>query len=222
MYIDNRSKIFNILFSVNTNTRKAAFWMLSYILFEPSLVDIIRNETEAAFEDGAVNTDFLSSSCPRLKGIWDEVIRLTAFSASVRFLTEDTKVGGKILRKGNRVVIPYRQLHFDSSVFGKDVAEFQSQRFIDQPSLTRHNSWRPFGGGSTQCPGRFMAHQATVVFVAMVLRRFDVLVHPKAQSFPLAEEGNPVLGLMDHMAGSDLQIKLIQRSGNDKKSRSDC
>lgn len=185
--------------------------MLSYILFEPALLDIIRDETEPAFQDGAANAGYLSSSCPRLKGIWDEMIRVTSFSASVRFLTEDTKIGGKILRKGNRVIIPYRQLHFDDNVFGKDVAEFQSERFIHQPSLTRHNSWRPFGGGSTQCPGRFMAHQATVVFVAMVLRRFDVVIHPKTQGFPIAEEGNPVLGLMDLSAGSDLQIKLTRR-----------
>lgn len=179
------------------------------MLFEPQLVQIVREETKSAFkEDGSIDGDFLMNSCPRLKGIWQETVRLTAFSSSIRYITEDTVIGGKILRKGNRVVVPYRQLHFDTSVFGQDVTEFDSERFIKQPSLTRHPSWRPFGGGTTQCPGRFVAEQAAVVFVAMVLNRFHVELFPSRQTFPLPEEGNPVLGLMDPRKGYDLQVKL--------------
>jgi cytochrome P450 len=186
--------------------------MFSYMLFEPSLLQIVREETNPAFkEDGSVDGDYLMNNCPRLKGIWQETVRLTAFSSSIRYITDDTVIGGKILRKGNRVVIPYRQLHFDKTVFGDDVAEFQSDRFIKQPSLTRHPSWRPFGGGSTQCPGRFVAEQAAVSFVAMVLHRFDITLSPGNQPFPLPEEGNPVLGLMDPRKGYDLQVELSPR-----------
>ena len=167
--------------------------------------------TQSCFLDGSIDGDYIMNACPRLKGIWQETVRLTAFSSSIRYITEDTLIGGRILRKGNRVVIPYRQLHFDTGVFGPDVAEFQSERFIKQPSLTRHPSWRPFGGGSTQCPGRFVAEQAAVVFVAIVLHRFDITLAPPTQSFPLPEEGNPVLGLMDPKKGCDLQVRLHSR-----------
>lgn len=186
--------------------------MFSYMLFEPELLDVVRKETKPAFKnDGSIDGDYLMNECPRLKGIWQETVRLTAFSSSIRYITDDTVIGGKVLRKGNRVIVPYRQLHFDQSVFGKDVSEFKSERFIKQPSLTRHASWRPFGGGATQCPGRFVAEQAAVVFVAMVLKRFDITLAPSKQPFPLPEEGNPVLGLMDPRKGYDLQVRLSAR-----------
>lgn len=181
------------------------------MLWQPELLHIVREETRVAFSTDEIDVDHIVNSCPRFKGIWDETIRLTAFSSSVRYITEDTVIGGKILRKGNRVVIPYRQLHFDESVFGKSVSEFQSDRFIKEPGLTRHASWRPFGGGSTQCPGRFVAKQSVMTFVALVLHRFEIEIYPASQGFPLAEEGNPVLGLMDLKEGSDLKIKLTRR-----------
>lgn len=182
------------------------------MIWQPGLLDIVREETKVAFVTGEIDVEYIVNSCPRFKSIWDETIRLTAFSSSVRYITEDTVIGGKILRKGNRVVIPYRQLHFDESVFGKSVSEFQSERFIKDPGLTRHASWRPFGGGATQCPGRFVAKQSVMTFVALVLHRFEIEKSPASQGFPVAEEGNPVLGLMDPKEGSDLVIKLTRRA----------
>lgn len=146
----------NNTLSINTNTRKACFWMLAYIIYQPELIDIIRTETEAAFShDGYVDFHYLNDSCPQFGAIWSETIRMTAYSASVRHLTEDTIIGGKTLRKSNRVMIPYRQLHFNEDVFGKDVNDFDPKRFLKDDSLQRSPSWRPFGGGITMCPGRF-------------------------------------------------------------------
>lgn len=59
------------------------------------------------------------------------------------------------------------------------------------------------------CPGRFVAKQAVVSFVAMALNRFDMeLAEP--QSFPVAEEGNPVLGIMANK--TDLKVRLSRRA----------
>lgn len=182
------------------------------MLFEPELLDIVREETKPAFTNGKIDAKYIADSCPRLKGIWDETIRLTAFSASVRTIIDDTPVGGKILRKGNKLMIPYRELHFDENVFGKGVTEFQSERFIKEPGLTRHPSWRPFGGGNTQCPGRFAARQSAAVFVAMALHRYDIEMCPGNQAFPQPEEGNPSLGIMDTKEGSDLRLRLTKRT----------
>lgn len=198
--------------ATNTNTRKACSWMISYIIFYPELIDIVRIETDRAFDnDGRVNFHYLNESCPRLSAIWNETIRLTTSSASVRHLSADTIIGGKILRKNNRVMIPYRQLHFNEEVFGKDVHRFDPDRFLKNEALQRSSSWRPFGGGITMCPGRFVAKQAVVTEVAMLLRRFDVeLVEPGP--FPRFEEGKPVLGIMSNKKGDDPLIRLRKRS----------
>ena len=133
---------------------------------------------------------------------------LSAFSASVFHVTENIVIGGKLLRKGSRLMIPYRQLHFDESVFGSDIQSFKSDRFLKDNNLTRGGSWRPFGGGTTQCPGRFAAKQVVVSFVATVLRRFHVQVDDP-QEFPKGQLGKPVLGIM--ASKGELQVRISPR-----------
>lgn len=94
--------------SINTNTRKACFWMFAYMIYTPDLIDIIRKETAPAFANGSVDVHYLNEKCPQLTSVWMETIRMSAFSASVRYVVRETTIGGKILRRGNRVVIPYR------------------------------------------------------------------------------------------------------------------
>lgn len=187
--------------------------MLAYMLSEPELFHIIREETRPVFQDGefqSSNIRYLEENCPRLNGIWDETMRLSAYSSSVRYVIKDTIIGGKLLRQGNRVMIPNRQLHFDEKVFGKNVHDFNSTRFLDNDGLIRSGSWRPFGGGSTICPGRFIAKQSAITFIAMMLQRFDIEPAGK-EKFPRIEEGNPVLGIMSTKGGDDISVKLSLR-----------
>ena len=193
---------------INTNTPKGAFWMLAYILHNPTLIPLIRTEIAPAFNSNTIDLHYLTSSCPQLKSIWLETLRLSSASASVRFITQDTFIDGKLLRRGNRLMIPYRQLHFNESVFGDDVNSFDPMRFANKEHLTRSASWRPFGGGQTLCPGRFVAQQTILSFVAMILHNFDFdLAFP--QEFPRADEGRPVLGIMGSL--DDVAIRISRR-----------
>ncbi|KAM0247338.1 hypothetical protein ACHAQJ_009895 [Trichoderma viride] len=194
---------------INTNTRKAAFWLLSYMLHTPSLVQVIRDETKGAFnENGKVNLEYLHHKCPQLDAMWNETIRMTAYAASVRFITEDTIIGGKILRKGNRLMIPYRQLHFD--IFGKTAGSFDHDRFLKNRNLTQNSNWRPFGGGNTMCPGKYMAKRSVLLFIAMLLQRFDIEMDGY-QPIPAADEGKPVLGIMSIKDNKDLRVRVTAR-----------
>ena len=179
--------------------------MIAHIVCIPNLVEIIRHETEAAIVDGVLDHDSLCNSCPRLNGIWLEVLRLSAASSTMRFITEDTTIGGKVLRRGNKVMISARQLHFDHAVFGNDVSQFDSTRFLCKSSLQRSSSFRPFGGGATLCPGRFLAKEMIMMFIAIFLHRFDVeLAMP--QRFPKLEETKPTIGIVT--GNDDLLLRL--------------
>ncbi|KAL8977952.1 MAG: hypothetical protein Q9205_006351 [Flavoplaca limonia] len=199
-----------IYWGINTNTRKASFWMLAYLTQNPRLLEHIRHETEPAFDNGVLSVDYLKNSCPLLDAIWNETLRHSAYSASVRHITEDTIIGGKTLRKGNRLMIPYRQLHFDESVFGEDAHVFEPERFEKNPKLLRSASWRPFGGGITMCPGRHVAKESVAIFIAMVLRRFNI-EFVKDQVFPRGAEGTPVLGIMNIEDGEDPLVSITPR-----------
>lgn len=171
----------------------------------------VRDETAGAFkQDGNIDLDHLHDKCPQLDTMWNETIRMSAYSASVRFITEDTVIGGKILRKGNRLMIPYRQLHFNESVFGNGISEFRPERFTEKTNLTKSSNWRPFGGGVTMCPGRYVAKRSVLLFVAALLHRFDIEMDGH-QAMPAAEEGKPVLGIMSIKDGQDLRVRLKVR-----------
>lgn len=71
--------------------------MLSYALFEPGLLELIRTETAAAFVNGSLDFHYLERSCPRLQGLWLEVLQLTVSSSSIRYITKDMTIGGKLL-----------------------------------------------------------------------------------------------------------------------------
>lgn len=197
---------------VNSNTYKMCFWIFSYILYYPKFLNAIREETRAACEgrDDVDMTHLLERS-PYLNAVFDEVMRLTNSSSSIRRVDAEVRIGGLKLREGTNVLIPYRQLHFNENAFGDDVRMFNPDRFLRNKSLNRNPSYRPFGGGSTYCPGRFIARQEVVAFVALVLYRYDITLAGSDAGFPAIEEMKPCLGVMGPVDGTDLPIKLSLR-----------
>lgn len=179
------------------------------MLFAPGLVESIRKETEPAFRDGNFDGSYVYNSCPRLNSLWLETLRVSATSTTVRNITSNTTVGGKLLSKGSKLFISARQLHF-SSDFDDNIDEFDPDRFIRNPGLSRSPAFRPFGGGATQCPGRFLAKHMVLSFVALLLNRFDVSL-ARPQSLPKYQESKPAIGITS--GDSDLEVRLEERTG---------
>lgn len=205
---------------MNTNTFKLCFWVLSYLLHDAKLLEAIRAETAQTFSNDAVELDQLMNHCPKLEAVFSEVMRLTAASASLRKVVGPTRIGNKILRPGNRILVPYRQLHYDEDVFGGDVSDFDPERFLRNKDLKNHPSFRPFGGGANYCPGRFIARQEVNYFVAIVLSRFDVRLAERTEfiqkggivhHLPKRAESKPCLGIMGPDDGEDVIIDVKQR-----------
>lgn len=168
------------------------------------------NETAPAFDNDQPNIKYLVEQCPLLKSIWLESLRLHSGITSVRHISEDTVIGGKVLRRGKKVMISGRQLHLDETVFGKDAQLFDPQRFFQNPNLEHHLSFRPFGGGATLCPGRILAKHVVFAFVALALHRFDIqLAMP--QAFPRCDAKDAGFGIT--MSRDDLLLRLRTRRG---------
>lgn len=191
------------------------FWIFSYILYYPKFLHAIREETRAACEgrDDVDMTHLLERS-PTINAVFDEVMRLSNSSSSIRRVDSEVRIGGLKLRKGTNVLIPYRQLHFNEDAFGSDVRVFNPDRFLRNKSLSRSQSYRPFGGGSTYCPGRFIARQEVVAFVALVLYRYDITLAEPDAGFPAIEEMKPCLGVMGPVEGVELPVKLSLRKSS--------
>ena len=204
---------------INGNAYKLCFWILSYALHDEKLLASIRDEVGPVVNEGLTSLEYRLEHCARLDSVYNEVLRLTASSSSIRTVLSTTEIGGKQLRSGTKVLIPYRQLHFNEDVWGPDAKIFDPERFLKNKELARNSSFRPFGGGTTYCPGRFLAKREVMTFVALLLHRFDISLAanpalPASKdkttkpAFPRLEEQKPCLGIMGPAKGHDVCLRV--------------
>ncbi|KAI0859747.1 cytochrome P450 [Xylaria cubensis] len=220
---------FTVYWGATTNTRKAAFWLLAYVIDTPGLLAALREETAGAMDkaghlDLGILHDAQQNGC--FEAVWNETIRMSAYAASVRYIARDTIIGGKVLRQGRRLMIPYRQLHFDENVFGPEVNEFRPARFgfdvsgkeknkkpegLGLKATTGGDSWRPFGGGVTLCPGRYIAKRSVHIFIALLLSRYDIK-SVGSKAVPEVEMRRPVFGIMSVKEDAEqVRVELTAR-----------
>ena len=200
--------------SVNGNMHKVSFWIMAYLLHAPPLLEAIRDETARGITDDTPDIPYLVENCPRLEAIFHEVLRIYTSNSLMRHVTATTRLGGKVLQKGRNVMVPYRLLHYDQSVWGDDVSTFDPERFLRSKELARGPSFKPFGGGQHLCPGRFLAKQAIFAFVALALSRFDVCLDGDGggddgsfkQAFPHPGNLKPGLATLGPREGDDVFV----------------
>lgn len=189
-----------------------AFWVMAYIVADPSLQSSIQTETGQAFIDGTLHVPHLLKNSPILDSVYNEVLRLVNGAVSARKVIAPTEIGGKWLSKGHSILIPYRQLHFNPDVFGHDADDFNPRRFLHNKGLLHNPNFRPYGGGATYCPGRVLAAQEIYGFVAFLLHRFQVEMAPNERSifppFPQLDDRVPALGITGPKMGMDVFVTL--------------
>jgi cytochrome P450 len=172
----------------------------------------LRNEVEPLFtedsSDTTIELDKNWEGIPLLSALYHEALRVCTSSITVRNVVEDCKIGKTLLQKGSRVIIPYRQQMLNEKVFGEFPSEFNPNHFLQNPDLVKDPSFRPFGGGTSYCPGRFIAQKEILTLVAVLFGKLNVELCDMEQSFPAMETKKPCLGVMGPVAGDNLWVKL--------------
>lgn len=108
--------------------------------------------------------------------------------------------------------MPYRQLHFQESVFGPRVQEFHPDRFLGDKSPGSTPDFKPFGGGVTYCSGRFVARREVLAFVALMFRRYDVSLADPKEALPRLDEQKPTLGVIGPVKGDETTVLIVSRA----------
>ncbi|KAL8939674.1 MAG: hypothetical protein Q9211_002625 [Gyalolechia sp. 1 TL-2023] len=206
------------LWVINGNVYKLCFWYIAYLINDSELLTAIRSEVDPAVSKGLQGLEARLEDCPRLVAAYHEALRCHTASASVRSVAAPTDLGDVVLDVGAKVLLPYRQLHFDASIFGSNVDEFQAERFFNNPELSKSPNFRPFGGGTTFCAGYHVARREVFTFAAIMIHRYDIWLAPTksgdAQQFPRCDVRKPSLGVLPPLAGDDMILNLRERCVN--------
>ena len=178
-----------VLWAIHANTIPATFWSLYYLLRHLEGLRAVRREfdglpAEAQRELDADTLDELRV----LDSAISEALRLSSGSLTIREALEpvtlETPSGAHSLRKGDRVCIAPFITHRDPEIF-ENPHQYQYDRFY-APSGRKQFYKRgqrvplplmPFGAGISMCPGRFFAMNEIKLFIAHVLRHWDIEAH---------------------------------------------
>ncbi|KAK8037681.1 hypothetical protein PG991_001027 [Apiospora marii] len=209
------SMILMIFWAAVSNEHNSCFWLLTNLLYDDSLMRLAQSETESAWKTGQLDIKTLCANCPNLDSIFNEVLRLNNTAAAARVVSQTVILGGKELRPGSTVVMPFRQLHLAEDAWGADVSEFRPSRFLERKSLARSPSFRPFGGGSSLCPGRTLVRHEVFGFLSVLLRRFHLSLATdksgKRPPFPRLNSITPSFGINGPVPGMDVIIHIAER-----------
>ncbi|PYH98110.1 cytochrome P450 [Aspergillus ellipticus CBS 707.79] len=210
---DRAAMLVMIYWAGDANAYKAAFWVLSYILYDPQLRKQVRQETAPAVgPDGGLDMAYLVDRCPRLSSIYHEVLRLTKRDVVFRQVVRDTQIGGKHLRKENYAMIASCQLHENCETYGADAVSFNPDRFLKQPELAHQPGFYPYGGGKYYCPGRYFATVEIYGFVALMLNHYQMELAVPGELFPRRDESLLTFGISRPVPGDDLHVRLTRRT----------
>ncbi|KAL8728925.1 MAG: hypothetical protein Q9181_005173 [Wetmoreana brouardii] len=199
----------------NANAFKVCFWLLTFLLHQPQTLEVIRAETQPSIINGKVNIVRLLQ-CTLLDAAFNETLRLTSGASSARTVVSSTPLRNKVLRKDTKLLMPYRQLHFQE-IFGPQVKEFRPERFLGKSDVGRSSEFKPFGGGITYCSGRFIAKREVMAFVALVLHQYNLELDDPKQALPRLDEQKPSLGVIGPVKGDDTSVVIRPRAVSAKR-----
>ncbi|KAF2478396.1 cytochrome P450 [Lindgomyces ingoldianus] len=201
-----------LFWPIQGNPWKVAFWFMAYLLYNPGIKQRIAAELYHLMESqpplSPIELCKGLNACPLLTASYHETLRLTSSTITVRDVVNDCVIGEKLLQRGSRVLISYRQMFLDKSVFGTDVHSFRPERFLDNPGLAKDPSFRPFGGGLTYCPGRFLAQNEICTVVAILVAKFIWELRDPSAAFPEMDERKPGLGIMFPAEDADVLVNV--------------
>jgi cytochrome P450 len=159
------------LWALQSNTPWAAYWTIVLQLQRPEGLTPLINEVHSAraswvanhpdckFEEN-ISKFAAGDSLPLLVSTIRETLRFSTFSLSIRVVQEHLNLGGYQFNKGEEIACVTRSIHLDEEIH-ENAQSFVPDRYLkhkifkkDGRSVPNHTM--PFGGGLSQCQGRYV------------------------------------------------------------------
>lgn len=207
--------MFRNMFASLINSLPTTYLALLHILKDPALLDDVRQELSSAGYGNLTAEELISiipSKLPILRSVWFETLRMHNNLLTVREVSKDIALPGTqswSLQKGNMISIPTALVHFDEQLHPQ-ADDFHPRRFMETgqggDGENAAKTLKPFGGGSTYCPGRIFGEKQMMGFIARILMGYEVEIKEKDWTIP------PVMDFDDLWAHPHVTLRLQKKS----------
>ncbi|CAD6265192.1 unnamed protein product [Miscanthus lutarioriparius] len=159
--------VIGVLFAAQDTTASVLTWILKFLHDNPKLLDAVKAEQMAAYEENDGGRLQLTWAQTRRMPITHLVILESLRMASIisftfREAVEDVHYQGFLIPKGWKVMPLFRNLHYSQDYF-QDPHKFDPFRFKVTPP--RPGTFLPFGSGAHACPGNDLAKLEMLVLI---------------------------------------------------------
>lgn len=179
---------------MNSNSIPNAYCALLELLSIPGLISEVRAELEGVGYPSLQPSEYVTvipSKVPLLRSLYFESLRVHINAVGIREVLAPTDLVTETrtwkLEKGAVVTLAGTLLHEDEE-FHPHAEQFQPKRFMDKElgggGEDAAKYTRPFGGGTSYCPGRVFAEKQILGFLAAMVMRFDMEIVTKDYVIP--------------------------------------
>ena len=209
------------------NTAPLLFYMFAHIYSDESLLEDLREELKVAISEKPNETGeimqclkvhTMKEKCFLLNSTLQEVLRMYSSGVTARFVLKDTMLNDQyLLKKGSIVQMPNSVIHSDPLLWGQNAKVFEPRRFLKQQvnnkEIKKHPAaaFRPFGGGSTLCPGRHFASAEILSLSAMMILRFEMVPVAGQWHVPKPQQNSMAAAVFPPKA--DIKVRIKKREG---------
>ncbi|TKW10752.1 hypothetical protein SEVIR_6G187400v4 [Setaria viridis] len=165
--------VLGVLFAAQDTTASVLTWILKYLHDNPKLLEAVKAEQMAAYEENDGGRLPLTWAQTRTMPITNLVILESLRLASIitfafREAVEDVDYEGFLIPKGWKVMPLFRNIHHSPEFF-QDPQKFDPSRFMVAP---KPGTFLPFGSGVHACPGNDLAKLEMVVLVHRLVTNY--------------------------------------------------
>ncbi|XP_062192913.1 abscisic acid 8'-hydroxylase 3-like [Phragmites australis] len=158
--------VIGVLFAAQDTTASVLTWVLKYLHDHPKLLEAVKAEQMAAYEENEGGRLPLTWAQTRGMAVTHRVILESLRMASIisftfREAVADVEYKGFLIPKGWKVMPLFRNIHRNPEYF-QDPQKFDPSRFKVAP---RPGTFLPFGSGVHACPGNELAKLEMLVLV---------------------------------------------------------
>ncbi|KAH7847065.1 hypothetical protein Vadar_021472 [Vaccinium darrowii] len=178
-------EIKTFFFAGHDTTALLLTWTIMLLASNPTWQDRVRAEVKkvCGSDGGAPSVDHLSK-LTLLNMVINESLRLyPPASVLPRMAFEDIKLGDLHIPKGLSIWIPVLAIHHSEELWGKDVNEFNPDRFSSKSFAP--GRFIPFASGPRNCVGQGFAIMEAKIILAMLISRFSFTLSENYRHAPV-------------------------------------